>query len=72
MLEYFLSGKHPESHKEGHMKAEGVKVTYRDNDNQLVTGVVVGYDQHLRYLIRKDGDGKFAALAVVTEKSIIN
>jgi hypothetical protein len=54
------------------MKPEGATVTYRDNDNQLITGVVVGYDQHLRYLIKKDGTGKFDALAVVTDNAIIN
>lgn len=54
------------------MKAEGTHVAYRNSDGQREAGVVVGYDHHLRYLIKKDGAGKFDALAVVTESSLID
>jgi hypothetical protein len=54
------------------MKTEGTLITYRDNDGDLISGVVVGYDSHLRYMIKKQGASIYDALAIVTEESVQN
>lgn len=54
------------------MKTEGTPITYRDNDGNLISGVVVGYDSHLRYMIKKQGAGVYDALAIVAEERIQN
>ena len=54
------------------MKDEGSQVTYRDSYGNLISGVVVGYDHHLRYLVRVSGSGKFDPLAIVPESNLVH
>lgn len=56
----------------GAMKDEGSQVAYRDNHGNIISGVVVGYDNHLRYLVRVSGSGKFDPLAIVSESNLVH
>lgn len=53
------------------MENEGSQITYRDGYNNIVTGVVVGYDNYLRYMVRVNGSGKFDPLAIVPESNLV-
>ena len=54
------------------MKDEGSQVTYRDSHGNIISGVVVGYDNHLRYVVRVSGSGKFDPLAIVSESNLVH
>ena len=54
------------------MKDEGSQVAYRDSHGNIISGVVVGYDNHLRYLVRVSGSGKFDPLAIVPESNLVH
>jgi hypothetical protein len=54
------------------MKDEGSQVAYRDSHGNIISGVVVGYDNHLRYLVRVSGSGKFDPLAIVSESNLVH
>jgi len=54
------------------MKDEGSQVTYRDNHGNIISGVVVGYDQYLRYMVRVNGSGKFDPLTIVSESNLVH
>lgn len=50
---------------------ENTKITYTDNSGDIVSGRVVGYDDHLRVIVLKTGAGKFDALAIVSDEVIL-
>jgi hypothetical protein len=53
------------------MKTEGTRVTYTDNWGNLISGVVEGYDSHLRYMIKRDNTSVYEGLAIVDESRIV-
>ena len=54
------------------MKDEGSQVTYRGSHGNLISGVVVGIDHHLRYVVRVNGSGKFDPLEIVSESNLVH
>jgi hypothetical protein len=54
------------------MKDEGSQVAYRDNHGNIISGVVVGYDQYMRYMVRVSGSGKFDPLTIVSESNLVH
>ena len=53
------------------MKTEGTRVTYTDIQGNLISGVVEGYDSHLRYMIKRDNTSVYEGLAIVDESRIV-
>jgi len=47
------------------------QITYRNNDGGHTTGIIVGYDNHLRYIIKQDGAGKFDPHTIVSENLLV-
>jgi hypothetical protein len=56
---------------EVNMKTEGTRVTYADSEGNLISGVVEGYDSHLRYMIKRDNTSVYEGLAIVDESRIV-
>jgi hypothetical protein len=54
------------------LKDEGSPITFRDGHGNAFSGVVVGYDNHLRYLVRVRGSGKFDPLEIVSESNLVH
>ena len=53
------------------MKTEGTRVTYTDISGNLISGVVEGYDSHMRYMIKRDNTSVYEGLAIVDESRIV-
>ena len=47
------------------------QITYRNNNGGHTTGTIVGYDNHLRYIIKQDGAGKFDPHTIVSENLLV-
>jgi hypothetical protein len=54
------------------MKDKGSSITFRDGHGNVFSGLVVGYDNHLRYMVRVNGSGKFDPLAIVPESNLVH
>jgi len=48
----------------------GTQITFLDNDDNEISGVVVEHDDHLRCIVQKKGSGVYDALAIVGDERI--